>query len=503
MNEYTQYCAVRNVQKRFLDGKIPFPLTPSHAGRGSFLQALGRTTREYNSLLCCWGVFLAGIFGLTLVPVSVDAQVTTAPAVVSVSPEPLPTIREGEELSLDRVLELARHRQPSILAAQGSIGVGQSRVGQAQAGFFPQVDGSVKLSRFSPAGSYSNPAGSDASYGQYSVGVTVNQMLYDFGKTATRVAIQQSSVDSFRADLVSVEDQVVFNAKLAFYDLLTLMRKQEVAVETVKQFDKHRIQAQAFFEAGVKPKYDVTKADVDLSNAKLNLIRAENGVRLGAVALNTAMGFSETPGYGVKDNLDFAPFSVSLENALAQAYDERPDLKAILLRKKTAERAVLLARKGDYPFLSGSVGASYGGESFPLDEGWDVGVALSVPVFNGNRTQHEVSEAEANLAVLSAQETSLRHLIYKEIQQGYLALQEAAERIRASQVTVGQAEENVAIASGRYEAGVGNPVEVTDAEVSLANARTSHIEALYDYKIAQAGVERAIGMTTGDSSQNH
>ncbi|MBU4152841.1 MAG: TolC family protein [Proteobacteria bacterium] len=451
---------------------------------------------DYKRLLCRLGAVVVGFSSLMFSSVLVIAQEAVPLQPVREASISLPTFQEGEELSLDRVVAIAIQRQPDILAAQGSIAVGQSRVGQARSGFAPQVDGTVGLSRFSPDGSYANPSRSDASYGRYTAGVTVNQMLYDFGKTATRVAIQESSVNSFRADLASVEDHVIFNAKVAFFDLLTLMRKMSVAVETVTQFEKHRVQAQGFFDAGVKPKYDVTKAEVDLSNAKLNLIRAENGVRLGRVALSAAMGFSETPNYRVKDSLNFEQFPVVLEDAMVQAYDHRPDLKALLLRKKTAEQAVLLARKGDSPYLSGSVGASYGGDKFPLDEGWDVGVSLLVPVFNGNRTKHEVGEAEANLAVLAAKETGLRHQIYKEIQQGYLILHEASERIIASQLTVQQAEENYAIASGRYEAGVGNPVEVADADVLLSNARTAHVEALYEYKIAQAAIERAIGVTT-------
>lgn len=434
--------------------------------------------------------------GLIMAAVPVGAQEVFVPVSGQEPTAQRPVIQDGEELSLDRVLEIALQHQPDIVAARGSIGVGQGRVGQARSGFSPQIDGSVGGSRFSPAGSYTNPLDSDASFSQYTASVTVNQMLYDFGKTATRVAIQETSVDSSRADLASVEDQVAFNAKVAFFELLTLFRKRDVAAETVKQFEKHRIQAQGFFDAGVKPKYDVTKAEVDLSNATLSLIRAENNVLLGKVNLNAAMGFSQTPRYEIKGSLDFEPFPLPVEDALAQADAHSPELKALLLRKKSAEQSVLLARKGDYPYLAGLASVTYGGEKLPFDEGWDVGLNLSFPLFNGNRTAYEVNEAEANLVVISANETAVRLKIYKQIQQGYLLLQEAEKRIQTSQLAVGQAEENYTIASGRYEAGVGTPVEVTDADVSLANSRTSHVEALNEYKIAQAIIERAIGATT-------
>lgn len=445
-------------------------------------------------LLIRLGAAMVAMCGWVITPLPADAFNSPPPSSSLQEPKTqISAIREGEELTLERVVEIALQRQPEIMAAQGTVDAGRGRVGQARAQFFPQIDGSVGVSRFSPSGSYANPNGNDASYSQYTAGVNVNQMLYDFGKTATRVAIQNTSVESSLADLASVEDQVVLNVKLAFFDLLTMLRKRDVAAQAVTQFEKHRNQAQGFFDAGVKPKYDVTKAEVDLSNAKLDLIRAENNVRLGKVSLNAAMGFSQTPKYEIKGSLDFEPFPVSLEQALEQAEAHSPDLKALLLRKKAAEKSVLLARKGNYPYLSGSTSATYGGEKFPLDEGWDVGLALSFPVFNGNKTAYEVNEAEANLAVISANEAGLRLKIYKQIQQGYLVLLEAEKRIQTTQLVIGQAEENYTIASGRYEAGVGNPVEVADADVSLSKARTSHVEALNDYKIAQAVIEQVVG----------
>ena len=438
-------------------------------------------------LAMCLGGWMSGP---ALAQEAKKSALETQPPTLSAPP---PMISEGERLSLERVVQIAQAMQPNILAARGSIDAGRSRVGQAESRFFPQIDGSANYDRLSPAGSYMVPTDDDNSYGQYAAGVTVNQILYDFGKTGTQVAIQKTAVDSSRADLTSVEDQVIFSVKSAYYDLLKSARNREVAAATVKQFEKHLEQAKAFFEAGVKPKYDVTKAMVDLGNAKLNLIRAENGQRLAKVSLNTAMGLPEAPSYEVEDTMGFVPFALPLTEALDKAYGQRPDLKALLLKKQAAAQSVELARKGYYPLLSGSARYSYGGETFPLDEGWDVGVGLTFPIANGKRTMHEVDEARANLAILAANETALRQSIYKEVQQDYLNLREAEERVQTAELTVKQAEENSEIAVGRYNAGVGNPVEVTDADVALANAKFNHIAALYDYKIAQVSIEKAIG----------
>jgi len=119
---------------------------------------------------------------------------------------------------------------------------------------------------------------------------------------------------------------------------------------------------------------------------------------------------------------------------------------------------------------------------------------VNVPVFNGLQTRYQVEEAKANLDVVKANEQSLRQQIRLEVEQAFSNLKEAEERTVAAQVAVRQAEENVELANGRYAAGVGNPIEVTDALVSLSNARTTHIAALTDARIARAGLEKAMGV---------
>lgn len=417
-------------------------------------------------------------------------------APTSTTPAP-DTIHPGATLTLAQVVAIARQQQPSIRAAQSAINSKQSKVGQAQAGYYPQVDAEASYHRWSPAGTTFDLVDS-TSHDQYIAALQIRQMLYDFGKTTSQVDIQKTTLDSSRSDFRTTEEQVIFTVKLSYYEMLKAARNIQVASETVKQFEQHLEQAKGFFEAGLKPKYDVTKAEVDLSSAKLNLIQKNNSLRLSRVVLNNAMGLPEAPDYELVDNLKFSPFRLPLEQALLLAFDNRPDLKSLLLKKRAAEQSVALARKGDLPSLTGNANTSYNGASFGLDQGWSIGVALSIPLFNGYQTKYQISEAQANLDLLTANETSLRQSIYKDVQQGYLNLQNAAERISNTQLAIQQAEENSALASGRYEAGVGAPIEVTDADILLVNAKTTHIQALYDYRITQTIIEQTIGNAYGD-----
>ena len=281
--------------------------------------------------------------------------------------------------------------------------------------------------------------------------------------------------------------------KQAYFELLRAGRNRDVSRETVEQFRHHLEQAGAFFDVGLKPKFDVTKAEVDLSTAKLNLIKAENASRLARVTLNNAMGLPEAPDYEVEDRLSSGRQDMDLEEAIRKAYERRPDLKAMALKRKSLEQSIELVRKDYYPSLTGSAGYGWGGGDFPLDRGWSFGAEVSIPLFTGFSTQYEIAEAQANLDVLTANENLLRQAIDQDVRQAWLNLREAAERIVAAELTVRQAIENLELANGRYASGVGSPIEVTDALVAASNAKLSEISALYDYKIALAGLERAVG----------
>jgi len=397
-------------------------------------------------------------------------------------------IQKGERLNLQRCIETALRNHPAVQGARDTIRVGESRVGQAQANYYPQVNWQTGYTRINRS-----RTGRSSGYDDYNSSVILSQTLFDFGKTKTSVNIERLHTDSFRQDLHNAETEIVFAVKSAYFTLLQAEKNRDVAIETVSQFQQHLNQAKGFFEVGAKPKFDVTKAEVDLSNAIVNRIRSENNLRVARVSLNNARGIPDAPEFSIDDSLLFQKEEVGLAAALKRAYQNRPDLQSIIKKVEAADASIDLARKGYYPYVTGSAGYGFSGEDFPLSDGWNVGAMLNIPVFNGLQTRYSVEEARANLDVVRTDESSLRQSIRLEVEQAFSNLRDAEERTEATRIAVRQAEENAELANGRYDAGVGNPIEVTDALVSLSNARTGYIAALTDYRIAQAGLEKAVG----------
>lgn len=392
-------------------------------------------------------------------------------------------IKKGEVLSLKRCIEIALKKQPNISAATGSKSAAESRVGQAKASYYPQIEIGTGYSRTHTRDTFN----------QYSGTLSIRQNIYDFGRTEAGVKIQGFNLDASKAELDNTVDGVIFDVTQAYYNLIKAKRNRDVALEVVKQYEGHLIQAKGLYEAGTRPRYDVTQAEVNLSNARLNLIKAENAVKLAIASLNNSMGVHDAPEYEVEDDLQFRKIEVTLSDALSSALKNRPDLRSIISKRRAAEQSVELARRNYNPTISGTINYGWGGNNFPLEREWNLGATLTIPIFNGYLTRYQVAEAEANLYTIKANEDLLKQNIYVEVQQAYLNLKEAEERIPAAELAVRQATENLELARGRYEAGVGNPIEVTDAETSYVNARVAYIQALIDYRISIAAIEKAMG----------
>jgi len=396
-------------------------------------------------------------------------------------------IREGEILTLERCLELALRNNPSIVGARANLRLYETKINQAKANYYPQVTWDTQYSRVGP---YSDNL---SQYNSYATNIGLSQNIFDFQRTPLKVEIAKINTQSVARDLENIETEVANTVKQAFYSLLQAQKNKGVAEETFKNFDLHLKQAKGFYEAGTKPRIDVIKAEVDLSNARLNLIQAENAVRLARIALNNAMGIKDTPAYNISEELKIPIKLMPLSEAIREAYKNRHDLNSLRLKKEAANKSLLLAKKNYFPTVTGNAAYGFEGNEFPLGRGWQVGASVSIPIFSGFLTRYQVEEAKFNYDVITSQIENLENDIRRDVEQAYSNLIEAKDRINAAEKTLKYAKENADLATGRYNVGIGSPIEVTDALVALANAQTSYISALVDFKKAEAALEKAMG----------
>ena len=189
---------------------------------------------------------------------------------------------QGAAINLEQCIAIALEKQPSLKASAGAVKSYESKVGQAKANYYPQLNLTTSYQRI----------GDPQHIRILTTNIIIGMTLFDFGKTSTQVNIQDLNVNASRADYEDVAAQIVLNVKNSYYNLLQTERNRDVAIDTMKQFQQHLDQANAFFRIGTKPKFDVTKAEVDLGNARLNVLKAENAVGVARIILKDANGYS-------------------------------------------------------------------------------------------------------------------------------------------------------------------------------------------------------------------
>lgn len=400
------------------------------------------------------------------------------------------TTLPNKKLTLEDCINLTLQNNPEIAAAYSSQEAQKSALKQSKSGYLPQVNGSAGYSRSNG----NTAAGNTGTNENYSAGVSASQLIYDFGKTGSTVGIQEKSYQSAVQNTTALINDKIYALKVAYYAVLSAEESENVYKQSVEQYTEQLKRAKAFYEVGTYPKIDVTSAQVNLNDAKLNLLTAQNSLKTKRQELLNIMGVSDAnPTFTLQMADTLQPFEMTLEDALATANKNRPDLLAKQLQVESARQNVTLSKTGYAPTITANGSYTWSGNDFPLYDRWSAGASLNVPIFSGFSTYNKVEQSKQNLQTAYHNLTSLQQQILLDVKTAYLALNNAKERIPVAELTKKQAKESYDLAVGRYKVGVGNYIEVKDAETSYSRAKLSYIQAVLDYNLAVAKLQNSMG----------
>jgi outer membrane protein TolC len=390
-------------------------------------------------------------------------------------------------LSLERCIEIALERHPSIREAASNADARSAVLGQSAAAARPKVSASASYSR-----SYGEARGEN---GSINSDISLKQTIFDWGRTSIAIEESRRQLEATRLDCVETEDDVVRGVMDAYYSLSRSERSVAISLERLENYAKRLEWAEDFYSLGAKARIEVTRAQTDLATARLDLVSSQGARRKAVSSLAYAMGAAEGTPEILTDDLGFSPYGIELEEAIETAMRNRGELRAQDARVEAAKASLALAKKGMSPTLTGSAGYSYSGENDPFDErGWSVSLGLSIPVADGGETRERVKGAEASLAGAEARAESLVQDVILKVKTAHASLAEARESVEASSEVERQARETLNLALGRYQAGVGESLEISDAVDGYARARLSSVSALYDHKAAEIEMKRVMGV---------
>lgn len=406
-------------------------------------------------------------------------------------------------LTLDEALETAREHQPQIRQAQASTGAAEARVDEARASLLPQVSGSASYQRSTAnsvtrVGSFVNPSrgSSWTTYPYTSFGLSASELLYDFGATSSRLGAAKASAVGQRDSERGTLQQVLYAVRTAYFQSRAAKGLVTVAKDTLANQEKHLSQTEGFVDVGTQPEIALAQARTDRANAQVQLINAENGYETAKAVLNQAMGLDTPADYDVADET-LPPVDNeggTTDELFAEALHARPEVAAADAVVHADEMTARAIARTYWPTLD--VTSSFTDSGEHLDSlGWNWGAVLNltVPIFQGGATRAQVREAQWNLTGAKAQADAIRQQVRLEVEQARLAVRAAKSALGAAGEALINAQEQLRLAEGRYETGVGNVIELGDAQVALTAAGQQKVQADYNLAAARAQLINALG----------
>ncbi|NOK21548.1 TolC family protein [Corallococcus carmarthensis] len=412
-------------------------------------------------------------------------------------------VSEGRVITLAEAETAAREHQPSLRSAQASTDAAYARVDQAFSSFLPQVSASASYTLgTSNRAVIQNVPGSDTgvvsnSTRRFSGGLAANQLIYDFGRTSGRYNASKENAGAQEDSQQQVLQDALRDVRSAYFNVLTQKALLGVARETLQSEEARLNQVNASVQVGSRPEIDLLQQRTAKANAQVALIRAQNTYATAKAQLNQTMGVETSTDYTVQDVTvaAIAGEDEVLDALVKRALEARPDVAARERQIAAQESQVKVTKGGHWPSLSATGSLSDVGEN-PFNGATlsaQGGVQLSWALFQGGLVNAQTREANANLRDLQAQKDALRQQVRLQVEQARLNVVATREALTAADEAQVNARERLRLAEGRYRAGVGNIIEVSDAQVAFTNAAAQQVQATYDLATSRAELARALG----------
>ncbi len=406
--------------------------------------------------------------------------------------------QECPRLTVADAIRTAVSGNPLLDAARRRALAARADIGSARADLFPQVDVQAQYTHESAPASIQIPGTPQT----ITVGVSdstvtsinARQYIYTGGRLPALISQAEALYDAAVAQLGSAEADTALQVRQAFYNVLLAQANVTAQERNLSAAQSQLRDANTRFEAGVSARFDVLRAETQVSQAEQSLLEARNSVETAFVALNRAMGVPQSRRWTIIDP-GLAPLPAEpLPDLVAAARHGRGEVLAARAQAAAQESGINIARAEGLPTLS--IAASYNIVSTQnpfQNSGWIISATAALNLFNGGRTQADVSAAQARTEEARANLEDVTQGVEQDVRQSYLNLVTSQRTMDTAETTLRQAEEAYDVATVRYQAGVGTATELADALAQLAQARANLNQARYNYNIVWARLQRALG----------
>jgi len=411
-------------------------------------------------------------------------------------------------LTLSDSIDMALTQNPFHLATEKREDTAEAQVREARAGFFPSLNAQgtatldekvfeLEFPSFDPG---QPPQRVEMDFTRdYQFSMQLNIPLFTSGRLSSGYKMANLNLRSTQEGTRLSRQMTVFNTKSAFYAVLLFQAYVQVADAALADAEKLYNYVKVQHEVGLASQFDLLRSEVRMVNLKPQVIQARNNLKIMELNLKTILGLDQEREIELSGELDYVPVELNLDASLERAQLNRPELQQVRYQKMMAGENLKLARSGGLPTLGISGQFSYWADKIKFSSNtWEdfytVNLVLNIPIFNGLSTLARMGQAKAQIQEIEFNEKGVVDRVLFEVRQAILKVEEAKETLLSQEKNVEQAQESLRIAELNYAEGLITILDIGQAQTALTQARVNHSQALFDYMLALAEVDRATGV---------
>src|SRR5579875_3645080 len=404
-------------------------------------------------------------------------------------------------LTLEEARALALKNHPQVLASQATYLRAEQLTREARSAYYPTLNGDVTGAQAEVNSRIGAGLLNDSRlFNHAGMGMTLSQLVTDFGRTHNLVANANLQAQASRADYQATRYDVVVGVDQAYYDVLLAQQIVRVAQQTVQTRQTVVDQVSELTKNKLKSEVDLSFAQVNLADAKLMLLRAQDRLQSAFAALGQALGAQDATQYQLSEE-PMPPAPPANEAALiGQAFQNRPEIASLRLQSEAAQKFAYAERDLKRPSvtLTGVGGVlpyinpGNANPGIPLTyEG--VAVNVQIPIFNGFLFSARRQAAEYQMQAAQQHTRDLQDRVARDVRTAWERANTSFQAIAATEQLVQQANLALQLAQGRYDLGLSSIVELTQAQLGQTSAQVQNLNAKYEYQEAYAALQYALG----------
>jgi outer membrane protein TolC len=405
-----------------------------------------------------------------------------------------------DSLELTAIVRQVINHYPSIKKAEQDIEAANARIGLAKSAYAPLVNASASYTRVAPVISLAldsvrtfdmNPANN------YNAGVNYNQMIYDFGKTANKVELENQNKKLSELSVNQLKQQVSLSILNHFYSILYLQEAIKIKNDEIKTLTEHLHFVEKLAASGSATQYTILSTKVRISNTQNQIEDLTTSLQVLQTQLNSFIGnLPETP-ITVKSELLLPVLPESNEMLFNKAYQQREELKLAQQKSEIASLRYRMAGNVNKPeldfFASGGFKNGYIPNLNAFKPNYAAGVGLKIPLFDGHKIKYNQLNIQSEINGLEQETELIRRNITNDIVENKAGVISALKKIAQQELQVEQAQKAYELAQASFKAGVITNLDLLDSETALAESRLALMKSNIDYTVSALRVRIATG----------